>query len=98
MEKKQTDGIAIYLIVYVLITLLAIVQVVFVYQTGPQLTFMLMMAMIQATLALLFFMNLKKERTTLILALIPAILFVLFQMNMIWSDSFRLLTMRPFSK
>lgn len=97
-QEKQESGLASYFIVYALIMVLAVVQVVFAYQTGPQLTLMLMLAMIQATLAVLFFMHLRRERTTLILALIPATLFVLFMMNMIWSDSFRLLTMRPFSK
>jgi hypothetical protein len=32
------------------------------------------------------------------LALIPATLFVLMMMNMIWSDSFRLMHMKPFAK
>jgi hypothetical protein len=31
------------------------------------------------------------------LSLIPAVIFVLLMMNMIWSDSFRLLHMRPFA-
>jgi cytochrome c oxidase subunit IV len=96
--EKQQDGMSVYLIVYGLILMLALAQFVFAYQTGPQLPLMLMLAMIQATLAVLFFMNLKRERSTLILALIPATLFVLFMMNMFWSDSFRLLLMRPFSK
>jgi cytochrome c oxidase subunit IV len=96
--QEQKSGVATYLIVYAIIMALAVVQVVFAYETGPQLSLMLMLAMIQAVLAVLFFMHLQRERSTLILALIPATLFVLFMMNMIWSDSFRLLTMRPFSK
>ena len=97
MEQKQ-NGMTTHLNVYALILILAFMQVIFAYQMGAQLPLMLMLAIIQATLAVLFFMNLKRERTTLILALIPALLFVLFQLNMIWSDSFRLLLMRPFSK
>jgi cytochrome c oxidase subunit IV len=97
-QEKHSSEMATYLIVYALIMILAIVQVIFAYQTGPQLPLMLMLAMIQATLAVLFFMHLSQERSTLILALIPAALFVLFMMNMIWSDSFRLLLMRPFPK
>ena len=96
-QEKQS-GMAAYLIVYGLIMALAVAQVVFAYETGPQLTLMLMLAMIQATLAVLFFMHLHRERSILVLALIPAILFVLFMMNMFWSDSFRLLSMRPFLK
>jgi len=97
-QEKQVGSMTTYLIVYVFIMAIAVVQVVFAYQMGPQLPFMLLLAMIQATLAVLFFMHLHRERSTLVLALIPAILFVLFMMNMIWSDSFRLLTMRPFLK
>jgi len=96
--EKKPGLLAKYLIVYAVILILATAQIIFAYQTGPQLTFMLMVAFIQASLAVLFFMNLAKERTTLVLALIPATLFVLFMLNTIWSDSFRLLTMRPFAK
>jgi cytochrome c oxidase subunit IV len=40
-------------------------------------------------------MHLAEERQVLALALIPYTIFVLFMMNMIWSDSVRLLHMRP---
>jgi cytochrome c oxidase subunit IV len=56
---------------------------------------MLMLAVLQASIAVTYFMHLGKERTVLFLALIPYTLFVLFMMNMIWSDSFRLLHLRP---
>jgi len=46
----------------------------------------------------IYFMHLLDERKNLQLALIPATIFVLLMMNMIWSDSFRLLHMRPFVK
>ncbi len=97
-QQKQVSEMVTYLIVYGLIMVIAVVQVIFAYQTGPQIPLMLMLSMIQATLAVLFFMNLRRERNTLILVLIPGTLFVLFMMNMIWSDSFRLLLMRPFLK
>ena len=97
-QEKQVGGMATYLIVYGFIMAIAVVQVVFAYETGPQLPLMLLLAFLQATLAVLFFMHLQRERSTLVLALIPAILFVLFMMNMFWSDSFRLLSMRPFLK
>lgn len=94
MEQKKKE-LATYFVVYVLILLLAVNQVIFAYETGRQMTFMLLVAIIQATLAVLFFMHLRMERTNLVLTLVSALLFVLFMMNMIWSDSFRLLTMRP---
>ena len=97
-QEKQVGGMATYFIVYAFIMMIAVVQVVFAYETGPQLPLMLLLAFLQATLAVLFFMHLHRERSILVLALIPAILFVLFMMNMFWSDSFRLLSMRPFLK
>jgi cytochrome c oxidase subunit IV len=96
--KQNKSGVVKYVAVYFVILGLAGGQFIFALQTGPVLPFMLMLALAQATLALLFFMNLARERTTLILALIPATLFVLFMMNTIWTDSFRLMLMRPFSK
>jgi cytochrome c oxidase subunit IV len=97
-KEKQSGFPATYLAVYTVIIMLSLAQILFAYETGPQLAFMLMVAFIQAGLAVLFFMNLAKERPTLMLALIPATLFVLFMMNIVWSDSFRLLMMRPFAK
>jgi caa(3)-type oxidase subunit IV len=97
-QENQKSEIVIDLIVYGLIMGLAVTQVIFAYETGPQLTLMLMIAVIQASLTILFFMHLRRERSILALALISAILFIFFMMNMIWSDSFRLLSMRPFPK
>ncbi|PWT93869.1 MAG: hypothetical protein C5B54_01205 [Acidobacteria bacterium] len=97
-EQKQARGIGMYLVVYFWLLILALNQIIFAYQMGPQLSLMLLTALIQATLAVLFFMNLIGERRIVTLALIPAALFVLFMMNMFWSDSFRLLVMRPFTK
>jgi cytochrome c oxidase subunit IV len=92
--EKSTDMAATY-ITYVVILLIAVFQVVFAFEMGPSLVLMLMIAALQASLAVLYFMHLGQERPSLVLALIPYTIFVLFMMNMIWSDSFRLLHMRP---
>jgi heme/copper-type cytochrome/quinol oxidase subunit 4 len=65
---------------------------------GPSLWRMLVLAAIQAYLAVMFFMHLRDEKPSLRLALIPGTLFVLVMMNMIWADSFRLMVMKPFAK
>ena len=54
------------------------------------------LALCSGTLAVMYFMHLAEERRSLFLTLIPVTIFVLLQMNMIWSDSFRLLRMKPF--
>jgi len=84
--------------VYGAILLIAIVQVVAAMAIGPSLWRMLLLAIIQAYLAVMFFMHLRDEKPTLRLALIPGTLFVLIMMNMIWADSFRLAVMKPFAK
>jgi caa(3)-type oxidase subunit IV len=88
-------------VVYLCILALAGVQVALAYQNalGAQLLVrMLAVALIQAGLGVMYFMHLRDEQRNLQLALIPAIIFVMLMMNMIWSDSFRLLHMRPLIK
>ena len=83
------------LVVYVVIIALACVQVFFL---KGHLFAMLSVAVVQAILAVFYFMHLGSEKPTLRLALIPGTLFVLVMMNMIWADSYRLMTMKPFAK
>lgn len=85
------------LMVYVGILVLAGVQI-FVAYYSPGVIRMLVIAAIQAFLAVMFFMHLRNERSTLRLALIPATLFVLVMMNMVWADSFRVIQFRSFPK
>ena len=84
--------------VYGGILAIAVIQVVVALVMGPSLGRMLILAAIQAYLAVMFFMHLRDEKSTLRLALIPGTLFVLVMLNMIWADSFRLIHMRPFAK
>jgi cytochrome c oxidase subunit IV len=85
------------LTVYVGILVLAGVQIFMAYHS-PGVVRMLVIAAIQAFLAVMFFMHLRDEKSTLKLALIPATLFVLVMMNMVWADSFRLIRFRAFPK
>ena len=83
--------------VYVGILVMAGLQIFMAYHS-PGVIRMLVVAAIQAFLAIMFFMHLRDEKSTLRLALIPATLFVLVMMNMVWADSYRLIHMRPFPK
>ena len=58
---------------------------------------LLVLAIGSAALGLMYFMHLAHEKRSLFLSLIPATIFVLLMLNMIWSDSIRLLHMRPFA-
>jgi cytochrome c oxidase subunit IV len=96
--EEKSNGMTATYIVYVVILAIAVFQVLFAMMAGPQPMLMLLLAFLQASLAVNHFMHLKQERPSLFFALIPYTLFVLFMMNMIWSDSFRLLHMRTLAK
>ena len=91
--------IAKYLPVYFVLLGVAGLEVFLAYQsfsTTALLVILLALAVCGAALAVMYFMHLAQECRSLFLSLIPAVIFVLLMMNMIWSDSFRLLHMRPF--
>src|SRR6202161_3924520 len=98
-SRNSGNVIAKYLPVYFTLLAIAALEVVFAYQhfsTGSLLAILLALAFCGGTFALRYFMHLAQESRGLFLTLIPAVIFVLLMMNMIWSDSFRLLHMRPF--
>src|SRR5262249_51058482 len=99
--RNVKDNLKTDIVVYFVILALFGVQIALAYQNtqGAQLLVrMLAVALIQAGLGVMYFMHLRDEQRNLRLALIPATIFVMLMMNMIWSDSFRLLRMRPFAK
>jgi caa(3)-type oxidase subunit IV len=98
-SEKSGNVIAKYLPVYFILLAIAGLEVFLAYQnisTRTLLVILLALAVCGAGLAVMYFMHLAQERRSLFLTLIPAVIFVLIMMNMIWSDSFRLLHMRPF--
>ncbi len=98
MSAQNSNSMGTTYIVYAVILIIAVIQVVVAMAMGPSLGRMLILAVIQGYLAVMFFMHLRDEKPTLRLALIPGTLFVLVMLNMIWADSFRLMVMRPFAK
>ena len=90
-------SLKIDLIVYLGILAMAGLQIFMAYHS-PGVIRMLVVAAIQAFLAVMYFMHLRDEKSTLRLALIPATLFVLVMMNMVWADSYRLIHLKPFAK
>ena len=99
-SEAPSGGLTTYFVVYICILAISGLQILIAYQhiDGSQMFLrMLMLAIVQAGLAITFFMHMKSERRNLALFLLPATVFVLGMMNMIWADSFRLLTLRPFA-
>jgi cytochrome c oxidase subunit IV len=100
-SKASGNVIARYLPVYFVLLGIAGLEVFVAYQslsTTTLLAVLLALAVCGGALAVMYFMHLAQERRSLFLTLIPAVIFVLLMMNMIWSDSFRLLHMRPFAR
>lgn len=102
MAASTTSGnvIAKYLPVYFGLLAIAALEIFLAYRNfsiGTLLVILLALAVCGAGLALMYFMHLAQERPSLFLSLIPATIFVLIMMNMIWSDSYRLLHMKPFA-
>jgi caa(3)-type oxidase subunit IV len=96
--EGPSGGLTTYVVVYIAILALSALQIAIAYENidGSQMLLrMLSVAIVQAGLAITFFMHMKSEKRSLALFLLPATIFVLAMMNMIWSDSFRLLTMHP---
>src|SRR3984957_20234610 len=96
-DTNAADSLKTDLLVYAGILVLAGVQIFLAYHS-PGVIRMLVVSAIQAYLAVMFFMHLRDEKSTLRLALIPATLFVLVMMNMVWADSYRLIHLKPFAK
>jgi caa(3)-type oxidase subunit IV len=99
-SAKSGNVIARYLPVYFVLLAIAGLEVLLAYQhfsDGTLLAILLALAVCGGALAVMYFMHLAEERRSLILTLIPATIFVLIMMNMIWSDSYRLLHLRPFA-
>lgn len=97
---KSANVIARYLPVYFTLLALAALEFFLAYRHFSPvvlLAMLLALAVCGATLAVMYFMHLAEERRSLILTLIPATIFVLIMMNMFWSDSYRLLHLRPFA-
>ena len=89
-----------YFAVYLCILALAGLQVfmAFHHEEGARLLLrFLLISVVEAGLAITYLMHMETEKRSLFFSLIPVTIFVLAMMNVIWSDSFRLLHMRPFA-
>lgn len=99
-HEIKHGGLGKDLVVYILILLIAGIQFAIAYQhiDGQQMfARMLALAMLEAGLAVLFFMHLWMETRRLLLFVAIFTLFVLATMNYLWPDSFRILVGAPFS-
>lgn len=100
VSAKSRKVIAKYLPIYFVLLGIAGLEVFLAYRDfsiRSLLVILLGLAGCGGALAVMYFMHLARERRSLFLTLIPALVFVLLMLNMIWTDSFRLLHLRPFA-
>ena len=93
VAEQKHEGIGKYLVVYLCILALAGLQFVIAYQniTASQMfRRMLSVALIEAAVAVLFFMHLWSEKRGFLLFVVVFTIFVLLSMQFGWTDSFRL--------
>jgi heme/copper-type cytochrome/quinol oxidase subunit 4 len=97
-ETSSGNVIRKYLPVYFVLLAIFLVEVFLAFRnfsTPTLVVMLLLLALCSAALGLMYFMHLAQERRNLFLSLIPVTIFVLLMMNMFWTDSVRLLHMRP---
>jgi heme/copper-type cytochrome/quinol oxidase subunit 4 len=91
--EHKREGIGKYLVVYFCMLALAGLQFVIAYQniTASQMfRRMFSLAVIEAAVAVMFFMHLWSEKRGFLLFVLIFTMFVLLSMQFGWSDSFRL--------
>jgi len=97
-ERVSRGGMGRYVVVYLAILMLAGLQFVLAYQhvDGSQMfARMLLIAVAEAGLALMFFMHLWEEKRGLLLFVTVFTIFVIAAMQYGWPDSFRMLGGAP---
>jgi len=100
-ERRKSDGFTKDLVVYVCLLALAGLQFVIAYQhidASQMFLRMLVVAVVEAGLAVMFFMHLWTEKRGFVLFVLIFTIFVLLGMQFGWTDSFRMVTGAPFSK
>ena len=100
-EEHKSDGIGKDLVVYVCLLALAGLQFVIAYQNldvSQKFVRMLAVAIVEAGLAVMFFMHLWTEKRGFMLFVIIFTVSVLLGMQYGWTDSSRMLVGAPFSK
>lgn len=97
MESHREPGMPFYVGVWIGLLIIAGVEVLLTYSglsTGALLAVLLILAICEAGIALMYFMHLKYERSTLFWSLIPVTIFVLLLMDHLWADALRLTRFR----
>ena len=100
-QEHKSNGIGKDLAIYVCLLVLAGLQFVIAYQhidASQMFMRMLVVAVVEAGLAAMFFMHLGSEKRGFLLFVAVFTIFVLLTLQYGWTDSYRMVTGAPFSK
>jgi len=100
-EEHKSNGIGKDLIVYICLLALAGLQFVIAYQNidaSQMFKRMLVVAIVEAALAMLFFMHLWSEKRAFLWFVVIFTVSVLLGMQYGWTDSSRMVNGAPYSK
>jgi cytochrome c oxidase subunit 4 len=95
--SSPSPGMRFYVVLWAGLLGLVVVEVLLTYAHLRPLALtisLLALALIEAGVALMYFMHLKYERRILFWSLIPALVFVLVMFDHFWPDAFRVTSMR----
>jgi cytochrome c oxidase subunit IV len=96
--KNETEpGLRVYVYVWIGMLVIVAVEAALVYarlSSGMLLAALLVLAFLEAAVALRYFMHLKYEVPLLFWTLIPGLLLAFVMMNQFWADAARLNTLR----
>jgi len=93
-EARYTDSITKYIVIYLCLLVIAGLQFVIAYQhidITSMFARMFLLALVEAGLAIMFFMHMWAEKRGFLLAVAIFTIFVLGAMQYGWTDSFRTL-------
>jgi cytochrome c oxidase subunit IV len=96
-ESAQGPGMKFFVAVWIGLMCIVGLEVILTYRHLPPrelLVWLLLLAFLEAGIALWYFMHLKYESAALVWSLVPAFVFVVFMMDHVWPDAFRMASMR----
>jgi heme/copper-type cytochrome/quinol oxidase subunit 4 len=97
MDARLAPTMKTYLFAWVGMLLLVAVEVLATYAhpaVRTLLATLLVLALLEAAVALLYFMHLKYERRALLWWTVPLVVFALVMLDHVWPDAMRLAAMR----
>jgi caa(3)-type oxidase subunit IV len=95
MDAAHSPGMKLYVAVWLGLLAIAGVEVALTYQglgTHALLAVLLVLAVCEALIGLLYFMHLKYDRRVLFWSFAVSVVFVLLMMNQIWPDAYRMVS------